>query len=100
MNNLKFYEATFWPQAWIRNYAVEIDPHGPTRWIITPEYLDKCGPNALKDNTYDSDQLRYDPAAPRWVVEWPGPFYITTRSLEEYEAHATKAAPSYRSVWV
>ena len=80
--------ATFHPQAWQNDYAIDVDPQGPTRWQITTDHLlsiidrhHRDVPDALKEtitaDTYCSDALRYDAAAPAWVHEWSGPFYIS-----------------------
>ena len=39
------YIATFTPQAWVRDNAIEVDPEGPTQWNCTEELL-KLKPEA------------------------------------------------------
>lgn len=83
---MKQYRATFHPQAWQNDYAVPVDAEGPTTWDVTPEYLTGLlgtgTPNnwkladVLEPDTYASDDLRFDPAAPQWVKDWGGPFYV------------------------
>lgn len=73
------FTATFTPQAWQNDYAIEVDPEGPTTWDVTPEVeaiLAKGKPVPDPD-TYESDDLRYAAAAPQWTADWTGPFYIT-----------------------
>ena len=66
----KHIRCTFRPQAWQHDYAVDVDPEGPTTWIMN-------APIPLpKPHSYDSDTLRDDPAAPQWCREWSGPFEV------------------------
>jgi hypothetical protein len=60
----------FHPQAWINDYAVEVDAHGDTEFDVGEI------PPDIADNTYESDQLQGHPNAPRWVRDWSGPFWI------------------------
>jgi hypothetical protein len=73
------YVAHFHPQAWVNDYAVDVDPQGPTTWDVT-DYIVKLEPKlrakTLAGNTYESDALRELPNAPRWTAEWSGPFYV------------------------
>lgn len=62
--------ARFHPQAWQGNYAVPVDPEGPTDWDVGDV------PDTIKDNTYESDNLRDHANAPEWVKRWTGPFWI------------------------
>lgn len=62
--------AIFHPQAWVRDYAIEVDPEGDTAFEVGDV------PESVEDNTYESDELRFHPNAPEWVREWHGPFWI------------------------
>jgi hypothetical protein len=77
----RFY-ATFHPQAWFNDWAVDADPEGPITWDVT-DYLMQLSPEkrdaALEPDTYDSDYLRLTPNAPQWVKEWQGPFYVSVK---------------------
>lgn len=64
-------KAEFTPQAWINDYAVEVDPQGPTVWEVGDVPAD------VGSDDYKSDDLRFHPNAPQWVKDWSGPFYIT-----------------------
>lgn len=79
----------FWPEAWQRDYAIPVDPEGPTEWEATPDFVrklvDRYGPAALEESTDASDRLREDPAAPEWVREWHGPFYCEVIEQDEDE---------------
>lgn len=79
------YIARFVPQAWINDYATEIDHSGPDEWDAT-EFV------KIVDSTYvsgmleeiesypDEEALDYfdilveDPNAPEWVRDHRGPF--------------------------
>lgn len=70
--------AKFQPQAWVNDYAYPVDPAGDPEWDVTDEIvaMGREKALALKDDTYESDYLRYSRHAPKWVQEWSGPFYI------------------------
>lgn len=59
----------FHPQAWINDYAIDVDPEGPTDWKAAVPY-------GMQSNTCESDSLARDENAPQWVQEWSGPFWI------------------------
>ncbi len=79
------YLATFDPQAWVNDHAVNVDPEGDTEWDCTA-FLD-AHPALLmeidaaidrNDEWLDNDDvLRGDPNIPSWAGEWTGPFVIT-----------------------
>ena len=81
------YIARFQPEAWLNDYAIAVDPDGPTEWnctaFVTPDvraYLDGCVKRRDDDLTSgvldDDDVFIDDPAAPEWVRRWRGPFTI------------------------
>lgn len=88
--------ATFHPQAWINDYAVDVDPEGETSWEVTPEFLadllDDVGGSALESSTYESDYLRQDPNAPDWVRAWSGPFWVKVLVRETGGAEAAESS--------
>lgn len=74
------YIASFVPQAWINDYAVTVDAEGPTEWDCSA-YMAALPDDAAREaaqewDTYPSDNVRNDPAAPAWVRDWSGPFYV------------------------
>jgi hypothetical protein len=81
--------ARFQPQAWINDYAMDVDPEGPDEWDVTDEILAMTPTQiaALRDDQYETDDLRFSKNAPAWVQEWSGPFYVAVRdSIDEYLA--------------
>lgn len=74
------YTAEFTPQAWINDYAVTVDPQGPTTWDVT-DYMLSATPEVfaetMKPDCFASDLLRENSNAPEWVRDWTGPFFIT-----------------------
>ncbi len=63
----------FHPQAWLNGYAIDVDCEGePLFEVEWPE-----SSPIPQDNSTASDELRTEKAAPRWVQEWSGPYYIT-----------------------
>lgn len=67
---------TFRPQAWVNNYAIDIDIDGPNEWEMEVESLPE-------ENSDESDELRQDPAAPSYVREHRGPFEVDYEVIEE-----------------
>lgn len=63
----------FIPQAWIRDYAVEVDPEGPTVFDVPDQDAQDAEGHWLPDRSYESDTLKAHPHAPQWVREWRGP---------------------------
>ena len=77
---------TFWPQAWVNDYAIDVDPQGETSWEASPEHVEvmrRLGDAAWEASTYESDEWRHDPAAPDWVRDWTGPFWIDVESDDD-----------------
>ena len=75
------YVATFQPQAWVKDQAIDVDAEGETSWDCSA-YLSRrvadrlpqveealAGQGEWRD---ESDVLRNDPNAPQWVREWSG----------------------------
>jgi hypothetical protein len=78
-------KATFDPQVWVNDYAMSVDPLGPTEWDCTQYATENAAYiKALRDDPYcrpgdlldANDVFINDPNAPDWVQEWPGPFSI------------------------
>lgn len=77
---------TFWPQAWVNDYAIDVDPQGDQTWEASAGYLSamrELGDQAFESSTYESDEWRNDPAAPEWVREWQGPYWVEVHNEEE-----------------
>ena len=90
------YTATFHPQAWVNDYAIEVDHDGPNSWDCSEEFAqlgDVYADQLLTDieafgEALDSfDWFKDDPAAPQWVRDHRGPFdiYITVDTDTESE---------------
>lgn len=82
------FRATFTPQAWIRDQAIEVDAEGETSWDVSA-YVATLQPGfrerAILTNTDESDQLREDPNAPEWIRNWRGPSYTTVEYFDPAE---------------
>lgn len=80
MTNKKII-ARFYPQAWIDNSAVTVDPEGDVTWDATRDVLslELKRIQQLEDDTDASDRLRQDLAAPEWVKTWDGPLYVKVK---------------------
>lgn len=83
--------AEFVPQAWINDCAVQVDPEGPTTFDVTDEVvaMGESVAITLRDDQHETDTLRFAAAAPDWIREWHGPFYIRIQDAiaEFYGAH-------------
>lgn len=69
------WKARFVPEAWINDYAVEVDSEGETDWDLTDDEALKILPEAQSTGA-DLDFLRDHPGAPQWVRNWHGPFTV------------------------
>jgi len=58
---------TFRPQAWVNDYAIDVDPKGETKFQVPLSMV-------IKMSSHDSDVLREHPNCPKWAKEWDGPF--------------------------
>ena len=73
--------ATFTPQAWVNDYAIEVDPEGETTFDVTLDVIaralaDECDTIEEYLDGTDNDELRYADEAPEWIYDWSGPFNI------------------------
>ena len=73
----------FRPQAWMRDYAVSVDPEGPTEWKdrVLADFIPTADREAFQAGDWIgeddwSDQMKDSVAAPAWVREWSGPYQI------------------------
>jgi hypothetical protein len=81
--------AEFVPQAWINGYAVGVDTEGPVKFDVTDAVLmlGRVAALALRDDDYDTDNLRFSSNAPNWVRDWSGPFYVrVAEAIQDYYA--------------
>lgn len=83
--------AHFTPEAWVNDYAIEVDAQGDREWDATSAAL------ALKaddldallagigrwDEVTDFEDLKDEPNAPEWVRNWHGPFTLRLRFQED-----------------
>lgn len=87
--------ATFIPQAWVRDHAVDVDPHGEQSWVVSDGLVPAAAQviarvslaEVVGDGVLDTDdRLAVDPAAPTWVREWSGPFRIHVTGTEHHHS--------------
>ena len=62
---------TFCPQAWQNDYAVNVDPQGPTSWQVPASRQ-----TGIRQHTYASDDLRNYLRRAERCRDWTGPFEI------------------------
>lgn len=76
--------ATFRPEAWQNDVAIEVDPEGPVEWDVTDAFweltdrqrlqiLGEVGAYVFNDN---EDWFHDTPGQPEWARQWGGPFTI------------------------
>lgn len=70
--------ARFVPQAWVNDYAIDVDPQGETMWDVTHQIasISRDAALAIEDGGDSSDDYRLSTAAPSWVRDWTGPFRV------------------------
>jgi len=68
----KLIEVTFIPQAWMNDYAVQVECEGPDRIKVPASVLKRMDPD-----DFSSDELRQRRGVPKWIKDWSGPFYFT-----------------------
>jgi hypothetical protein len=70
--------AKFHPQEWRDDYAIPVEPLGPTSFDVTDVILELPLSELLKlrDDDYSTDWLARCKAAPEWIVDWNGPFWV------------------------
>ncbi|TAL65788.1 MAG: hypothetical protein EPN79_11450 [Burkholderiaceae bacterium] len=86
--------ATFVPQGWQNDHAIEVDPEGPTEFFVTHAVVEARAKGGLEDASYGADDLRHVTHAPPWIREWSGPFeiYFEESMRRFHERLAAKAA--------
>jgi len=70
--------ATFGPQVWVKDDALDTDPEGETDIDVTVEVL-LMGSKAareVEDYRDSSDEFQSAVLAPDWIRDWKGPFYV------------------------
>ena len=73
----------FQPQAWVNDYATDVDDQGNDVWDVTDETA-KLIRKAFEDYSGgDLDFVVGDDNTPQWVRDWSGPFCITVVEDEE-----------------
>ena len=75
--------AEFTAQAWLRDYAVSVDPQGDTVWDATFDARLGGRKDAQRVLAFDADEYRSSPLAPKWIRDWSGPFEVQLIGLEE-----------------
>lgn len=82
--------ARFQPQAWVLGVSMEVDPEGETEFAVPLSsglFLPDPQGDFPEDDGYGTDDLRTHEAAPAWVREWTGPFYVEVTNRDEIEAY-------------
>jgi len=78
---------TFHPQAWVdtsakahesgRKQLVPADGRDPVTFTIPWEDGTDPAGDVFEDESYEANQLRDHAAAPDWVTDWDGPYFVT-----------------------
>ncbi len=102
------FVATFVPQAWVNDYAIDVDPEGPTEWDATVAFQQlpwqyrerlEAAMNARGSALDADDRLQTDPRAPEWVRAWSGPFslYVRMEYVDERLFTSARRDQGFRS---
>lgn len=94
--NQQRYIAHFQPQAWVGDYAVDVDAQGEQEWDCTSRFKelskehidpDEVEAEILDDGWWldSADVFHGDDNAPDWVNDYEGPFTITVRHRTQYD---------------
>lgn len=78
----------FNPQAWVRDYAISVDPEGDTTWTVPKALFLELFPTEadFNSNHHERDDLRHKGNAPQWVRDWSGPFEVELLDTEIWDA--------------
>ncbi|PZR93462.1 MAG: hypothetical protein DI537_10070 [Stutzerimonas stutzeri] len=70
--------ASFHPQAWVNDYAIDVDVDGEAEWDVTAEIIAMGEEKALgiDDDSDDTDALTGSKHAPEFVRNWQGPYRV------------------------
>lgn len=73
--------ATFGPQVWVKDNALDTNPEGPVDFDVTVEVLLMGSAAARETEDYkdSSDDLQMAVFAPDWVRDWKGPFHVRVK---------------------
>lgn len=84
---------TFHPQTWTdssgashdwdRKQLIPAEECDPVTYVVPLEDGTDEDGAVYPDEPYDANQLQSHPAAPDWVLEWDGPYYVTTAAVSE-----------------
>lgn len=79
----------FYPQAWVNDYPIEVDPEGETLFQVDVKHLEQYSADARK---YELEPYLNLPQLPEWIREWRGPFWFDIR-LDDGVVLFTEASP-------
>lgn len=75
---------TFTPQAWVNDYAIDVDPQGPTSYPVTVEMAAEWPPDWRTRELSEYEYIVKDTAPHEWIREYTGPFefHLTWRESD------------------
>jgi hypothetical protein len=86
-------EATFYPQEWTdspgevhdqgRKQLIPAPERDPVTFTVPRDEATTEDGNVFADESYEANRLQAHPAAPEWVNDWDGPYYVLTDGIEE-----------------
>ncbi|WP_276259038.1 hypothetical protein [Haloglomus litoreum] len=80
-------QVTFHPQEWVdsggkahergRKQLIPTDDRDPVSFTVP--WADGTDPSGqpFENESYEANRLRDHPAAPEWVTDWDGPYFVT-----------------------
>lgn len=84
---------TFNPQEWVDapyhlddgadKQLIPAEDRDPVTFTVDREDGTDEEGAAFPDESYEANQLQSHPAAPEWVRNWDGPYYVRTKLVDE-----------------
>ncbi len=84
---------TFNPQEWVDapyhlddgadKQLIPAESRDPVTFVVDWEDGTDGEGTVFPDKSYEANQLRSHPAAPEWVQNWEGPYYVRTKSVDD-----------------
>lgn len=68
---------------WDRKQLIPAEGRDPVTYVVPLEDGTDEDGAVYPDDSYEANQLQAHLAAPDWVREWDGPYYVTMESVSE-----------------
>lgn len=78
----------FYPQKWVdspgeahhrdKRQLIPAQEHEPITYAVPRADATDASDSVVPDESYEANRLQAHPAAPAWVADWDGPYYVRT----------------------